>query len=102
MTQFVLDRVKKHCGKRRKCWLPAFSPVPTMFSKAVSFQGHFKGRDCVVKSFRVKPDEEVKYNSFRLAEACDCFLAKFAHYRKGKENVRTSSLKTRSIFCYQK
>ena len=23
-------------GKRRKCWLPAFSPFPTMFSK-VSF-----------------------------------------------------------------
>ena len=22
----------KHCGKRRKCWKPAFSPFPTMFS----------------------------------------------------------------------
>ena len=22
---------RKHCGKRRKCWLPAFSPFPTMF-----------------------------------------------------------------------
>ena len=22
----------KHCGKRRKCWLPAFSPFSTMFS----------------------------------------------------------------------
>ena len=22
----------KHCGKRRKCWFPAFSPFPTMFS----------------------------------------------------------------------
>ena len=22
----------EHCGKRRKCWLPAFSPFPTMFS----------------------------------------------------------------------
>ena len=21
----------KHCGKRRKCWLPTFSPFPTMF-----------------------------------------------------------------------
>ena len=21
----------KHCGKRRKCWLSAFSPFPTMF-----------------------------------------------------------------------
>ena len=23
---------RKYCGKRRKCWLPAFSPFPTMFS----------------------------------------------------------------------
>ena len=22
----------KHCGKRRKCWFPAFSPFPTVFS----------------------------------------------------------------------
>ena len=22
----------KHCGKRRKCWKPAFSPFPTVFS----------------------------------------------------------------------
>ena len=22
----------KHCGKRRKCWLLAFSPFPTVFS----------------------------------------------------------------------
>ena len=26
----------KHSGKMRKCWLPAFSPFPTMFSKALS------------------------------------------------------------------
>ena len=24
---------RKHCGKRRKCWLPAFYPFPTMYSK---------------------------------------------------------------------
>ena len=29
---------KKHRGKRRKCWLPAFSPFPTMFSRLL-FQG---------------------------------------------------------------
>ena len=23
----------KHCGEMRKCWLPAFSPFPAMFSK---------------------------------------------------------------------
>ena len=25
---------RKHCEKRRKCWLPGFSSFPTMFSKA--------------------------------------------------------------------
>ena len=40
---------RTHCGKRRKCWLPAFSPFPTMFSKGFYFWG-VKSRDCVVKS----------------------------------------------------
>ena len=34
---------RKHCGKRRKCWLPAFSPFPTIFSKGF-FSGSFKVR----------------------------------------------------------
>ena len=25
------EAVRKHCGKKRKCWCPAFSPFPTMF-----------------------------------------------------------------------
>ena len=29
---------RKHFGKRRKCWLPAFSPFPKMFSNAVFFK----------------------------------------------------------------
>ena len=28
---------RKHCGKMRKYWLPAFSHFPTMFSKALFF-----------------------------------------------------------------
>ena len=31
---------RKQCGKRRKCWLPAFSPFPTMFSKVFLIRGH--------------------------------------------------------------
>ena len=32
------DRVKKkHGGKRKKCWLPAFSSFPPMFSIAFAF-----------------------------------------------------------------
>ena len=40
---------RKYCGKRRKCWLPAFSPFPTMFSKGL-FPRVVKSRDCGVKS----------------------------------------------------
>ena len=31
--KFSVGKSRKHCGKRRKCWLPAFSPFSTMFSK---------------------------------------------------------------------
>ena len=30
--KLVLKWGRKHCGKKRKCWLPAFSSFPTMFS----------------------------------------------------------------------
>ena len=32
-TKIPFGMGRKHCGRRRKCWLPAFSPFPTMFSK---------------------------------------------------------------------
>ena len=41
---------RKHCGKRRKCWLPAFSPYLTMFSKGL-FLRIVKSYDCVVKDY---------------------------------------------------
>ena len=28
-----LGQDRKHCGKRRKCWLPAFSLFPALFSE---------------------------------------------------------------------
>ena len=30
---------RKHCGKRRKCWFPAFSPFLTMFFLCLLFHG---------------------------------------------------------------
>ena len=47
ISQF--DGVEKHCGKKRKCWLPPFSPLPIMFSKDL-FLGIVKSRNCVIKS----------------------------------------------------
>ena len=44
---------RKHCGKRRKCWLPAFTPSLTMFSKGFFFKV-IKSRDCVVKNYEMR------------------------------------------------
>ena len=46
----VFDSAEKQCRKRRKCWLPAFSPFPTMFSKGF-FLRVVKSQDCEVKSY---------------------------------------------------
>ena len=47
--EICFRKSRKHCVKKRKCWLPAFSPFPTMFSKGFFFKV-VKIRDCVVKS----------------------------------------------------
>ena len=48
--KFILERVENIVGSNRiKCWLPAFHPFPTMFSKGFFSKG-FESRDCVVKS----------------------------------------------------
>ena len=49
ILKFVLGKGRKLCGKRRKCWLPTFSPFPIIFSKGF-FLGVVKSWDCVVKS----------------------------------------------------
>ena len=38
MIFFLSDRDKNIVGKGEKCCLPAFSPFPTMFSKAISYR----------------------------------------------------------------
>ena len=49
MMTSVSDSVENIVGKGKKCWLPAFSPFPTMFSRAFFFRV-VKTQDCVVKS----------------------------------------------------
>ena len=48
---FHLDRQENILEKRRKCWLPAFSPFLTMFSKGF-FCRAVKTRDCFGKGKR--------------------------------------------------
>ena len=47
--KFVLRSVENIVGRRKKCWLTAFSPLPTIFSKAFLSRG-VHSRDCVVKN----------------------------------------------------
>ena len=48
IAEFVIDKQEKIVGKRRKYWLPAISPFPTMFSKDC-FSIVIKTHDCLVK-----------------------------------------------------
>ena len=50
---------RKRCGKRRKCWLPAFCPFPTVFSQAC-FLKFVKSQQCTVglkPASRVNPTD---------------------------------------------
>ena len=49
ISLFDRNEKRKCCGKRRKCWLPAFFPLPLVFSNAFFFRG-IKSGHCVVKS----------------------------------------------------
>ena len=46
--QKVLQKGRKHCGKRRNCSLPAISPFPMVFSKDL-YCRHVKTRACLGK-----------------------------------------------------
>ena len=47
-TEILYGMIRKRYGKRRKCWLPAFFPIPTVFSQG-SFFRVVKSQNCVVK-----------------------------------------------------
>ena len=41
MMGYFCERVENIEGKRTRCWLPAFSPFPMMFSKAFFLKGGY-------------------------------------------------------------
>ena len=65
--KFVWARLENIVGKMRKCWLPAFSPFPTMFSKdfffkVVESQGIYWESVTVFYSFSL-PLEKCKFTN---------------------------------------
>ena len=50
-NEILFGMGRKYCwGKKRKCWLPAFSPFPTVFSKGFFFRV-VESWDFVVKGY---------------------------------------------------
>ena len=60
--QKVLQKVKKHCGKRRNCSLWAISPFPTVFSIDL-YCRHVKTRACLEKGLPI-----TRRQNFRLVQ----------------------------------
>ena len=69
--EISLAKGRKHGGKRRKCWLPAFSSFPTMFSKGFFFKV-VKSWDGVEKSLQFPKQalvfKFVQYNLYKPFE----------------------------------
>ena len=81
----------KHCGKMRKCWWPAFSPLPTIFSALwwtfFSIWSTFK-----LSSANTFQLEAVKMLSFKVAFQ---ILG-----RKFYKNAKNSSLYSQNLFIF--
>ena len=99
---------RKQWGKRRKCWLPAFSPFPTMFSKGYLFRV-VKSHDCVVRSelsTKQQPLDLSKLkNICRRQNECECKLEVcFGKSRKHCEKRRDDDYQNFLLFplCFQK
>ena len=69
----VQDAFWKHCGKRRKCWLPAFSPFPTMFSTVPKTNFNFSVRIILSSAYAFNLDQS-KILSFGKKLGSQCLL----------------------------
>ena len=69
MTIPLCDRVENTVIKKEKCWLPAFSSFPTVFSKAFFFS-IVKSWDCVVKNLGPQYPEHSSYFTVYLQIFC--------------------------------
>ena len=87
-TLKLLSYGRKHCGKSRKCWFPAFCPFPTMCSKGLSFfMKGVESRRFVVKVENVVGKvENAGYQHFLL-------------YLKCVRKANFSKERQKSLFC---
>ena len=67
ITEILFGKGRKYCGKREKCWLPAFFPFPTMFSKGFFFRV-VTSPDCVVKCYIVTDTGDVDQTTLQCLQ----------------------------------
>ena len=79
--EICFEKDRKQCGKRRKCWLPAFSPFPTSFQKA-SFSRSFKVG--IVWERLLKKT----YKYFSLKKRMTCVAVKIVCFEKSVAELR--------------
>ena len=72
-NQELFGKSRKHCGKRRKCWLPAFSLLTKMFSQACYFRVVKLG----IVWLRVKELEENDFDRIKEIDKISliCFIS---------------------------
>ena len=63
----------KHFGKGRKCWLPAFSPFPTIFLTGSLCRG-IKSRYCVLPAFLPFPRMFSNGSFCRVVKSQECVV----------------------------
>ena len=66
----------KHCRKRRKCWWPAFSPFPTMFSTLPKRNFNFSVAFILLsaRSFNLDQSKNLSFGKELTNGRCICYM----------------------------
>ena len=65
---------RKHCGKRRKCWQPAFSPFHTMFST------HPEKNFCFKVALILSSANAFNLDKSKILSCCNCHLQMLSNW----------------------
>ena len=78
------EKGRKLCGKRRKCWLPAFSPFPTIFLKGLYLEV-IKSREWVLALYQTTKFWTVSnWKNLQTTKIRNCFGKGRKHFGERK------------------
>ena len=90
--KFGLGRVEKHCRKRRKCWLPAFSPFQCNVFKSPLFQGRQKSGLCGKDLRHIETQNKIPETMTGSKDLQFCIF--------GTQRTKHRDLKTQIQLCF--